>query len=70
MDVMALAVKNADYSARALLGNLGPDRVASDHGVLLEDRWVNKVKKRSYHVEPRYQEVEGEIFTRLFVTQA
>jgi hypothetical protein len=56
VDVMALAVKNADYSARALLGNLGPDGVVSDHGILLEDRWEGLRNGKSYHVEASYQE--------------
>jgi hypothetical protein len=35
VDVVPLAVKCADYSARALLGNLGPDGIVSDHGILI-----------------------------------
>src|SRR5262249_45244928 len=41
VDVVALAVKCADDSARAFLGNLRPDGVVSDHGSSLKDRFRN-----------------------------
>jgi hypothetical protein len=52
VDVVALAVKRADYSARALLGNLGPDGLVSDHGILLE-RSVSEFQRRKDHNAPK-----------------